>query len=291
MRGYLIVNGFLRTQKFERLYALLQNAAKKRGIELEIRTGDGILHDLQTDKAYKNASDFPDFALFWDKDVYLAKRLEGLGVPLFNNARAVELCDNKLLTALALTERGIKMPKTVFAPKTFEGIGYNDLAFLTEAEKTLGYPMVIKEAYGSFGAQVYLATGRAEAEAIVQKIGHKDFLMQEFIACSRGKDVRVNVVGGVATCAILRENPLDFRSNISGGGKASAYALTDEQKKIAVAACEAVGADFAGVDVLFGAGNKPLVCEVNSNPQFESTLTATGVDLSEYIFDYVVKKL
>ena len=288
MRGYLIVNGFLRTQKFERLYALLQNAAKTRKIELEIRTGSSILRDLQSDK---HTADLPTFALFWDKDVYLAKRLERLGVRLFNNARAVELCDNKLLTALALAEKGIETPKTVFAPKTFEGVGYHDLRFLTEAEQTLGCPMVIKEGYGSFGAQVYLAKNRAEAEKIIEKIGYKDFLMQEFIACSQGRDVRVNVVGGKAVCAILRENGADFRSNISGGGTASAYTLTDEQAKIAIAACEAVGADFAGVDVLFGEGNKPLVCEVNSNPQFESTLLATGVDLSEYIFDYVVKRL
>ena len=115
--------------------------------------------------------------------------------------------------------------------------------------------------------------------------------MQEFVVCSCGKDVRVNVVGGEATCAILRENEQDFRSNISGGGKASAYTLTDKQKQIAISACEAVGADFAGVDVLFGEGGEPLVCEVNSNPQFESTLTATGVDLSEYIFDYILKRL
>lgn len=288
MRGYLIVNGFLRTQKFERLYALLQNAAKTRGIELETRTGSSILRDLQSDKY---TSDLPTFALFWDKDVYLAKRLERLGIRLFNNARAVELCDNKLLTALALAEKGIETPKTVFAPKTFEGVGYNNLGFLTEAEQTLGYPMVIKEAYGSFGAQVYLAKNRLEAEKIIEKIGYKDFLMQEFITCSQGRDVRVNVVGGKAVCAILRENGADFRSNISGGGTASAYTLTDEQAKIAIAACKAVGADFAGVDVLFGEGNKPLVCEVNSNPQFESTLLATGVDLSEYIFDYVVKRL
>lgn len=288
MRGYLIVNGFLRTQKFERLYALLQNAAKTRGIELEIRTGSSILRDLQSDKY---TADLPTFALFWDKDTYLAKRLESLGVRLFNSARAVELCDNKLLMALALAEKGIETPKTVFAPKTFEGVGYHDLRFLTGAEQTLGYPMVIKEAYGSFGAQVYLAKNRLEAEKIIEKIGYKDFLMQEFITCSQGRDVRVNVVGGKAVCAILRENGADFRSNISGGGTASAYTLTDEQAKTAIAACEAVGADFAGVDVLFGEGNKPLVCEVNSNPQFESTLLATGVDLSEYIFDYVVKRL
>jgi ribosomal protein S6--L-glutamate ligase/gamma-F420-2:alpha-L-glutamate ligase len=51
-----------------------------------------------------------------------------------------------------------------------------------------------------------------------------------------------------------------------------------------------VGTDFAGVDILFGKDG-PLVCEVNSNPQFKSTLDATGVDLSEYIVKYIKENL
>ena len=288
MRGWLIVNGFLKTQKFERLYTLLQNAAQKRKITLEIRTGDTLLGELQADK---NVVNLPDFVIFWDKDVYLAKRLTELKVPLFNGVTAVEICDNKILTVLALLKNGVKTPKTVVAPKTFEGVGYTDLAFLTNAEKTLGYPMVIKEAYGSFGLQVYLAENRNAAEKIVRRIGYKDFLMQELIAQSRGKDVRANVVGGQVVCAMLRENEADFRSNVTNGGKASAYTLTKEQERTAVQAAKAVGADFAGVDILFGKEGEPIVCEVNSNPHFESTLKATGVDLSEHIIDYIIKRL
>ena len=287
MRGFLIVNGFLQTEKFQRLYALLKSAAHQQGIELEIRTGDTLFNDIQSDKGQQ---DLPDFALFWDKDIYLAKRLEALGIPLFNSAKTVEICDNKLLTALALIEQGIATPRTVFAPKTFEGVGYTNVNFLNNAERLLGYPMVMKEACGSFGAQVYLAQNRTQALKILQKIGHKEFLMQEFIAESRGKDIRVNVVGGEVVCAILRENPNDFRSNISGGGRASAYEPTEREKSVAIAACRAVGADFAGVDILFGKDG-PLVCEVNSNPHFASTLDCTGVDLSENILRYIKEKI
>ena len=49
---------------------------------------------------------------------------------------------------------------------------------------------------------------------------------------------------------------------------------------MALLACEALGLDFAGVDVLFGEDGKPLVCEVNSNPHFKSTLDYTGVDVA-----------
>ena len=47
---------------------------------------------------------------------------------------------------------------------------------------------------------------------------------------------------------------------------------------------------FAGVDILLGE-EAPLVCEVNTNPHFRSTLDCTGVDLSEYIMRYILEKI
>ena len=37
--------------------------------------------------------------------------------------------------------------------------------------------------------------------------------------------------------------------------------------------------------------NHPIVCELNSNPQFKSTFDVTNVDLSDYIRDYIISKL
>ena len=150
--------------------------------------------------------------------------------------------------------------------------------------------MVIKEAYGSFGAQVYLASDKQTAQNIIAKIDWKPFIMQEYISESYGRDIRVNVVGGKVVCAMKRENDKDFRSNITGGGKASRVSLTKEQETLALSACQAVGADFAGVDILLGKDTS-LVCEVNTNPHFRSTLDCTGVDLSEYIMRYILERI
>ncbi len=284
--GWLIVNGFLRSEKFNEIYALLQNATRKFGAELVCKKASEIAFVFGAESALER----PDFVLFWDKDEVLARRLERLQIPVFNSARAIEICDNKILTAETLTLFGIKTPKTLPAPKTFEGVGYTDFSFLETAKKALGFPMVIKEAYGSFGAQVYLAKNEESALEIIAKIGWKPFLMQEFIAESRGKDIRVNVVGGRVVCAIMRENKEDFRSNITNGGIGTPVVLTKEQEKLALLACQAVGADFAGVDILLGK-DAPLVCEVNTNPHFRSTLDCTGVDLSEHIMRYVLERI
>ncbi len=286
--GWLVVNGFLTATKYQNLYAMLKNAAEKRGVSLVCKRADELVCAVGEEK--ERYAPLPDFCIFWDKDVSLARRLEGLGIPVFNSADAVAVCDNKIRTAEKLTASGVKTPKTIPAPMTFESVGYGDCSFLQVAEKELGYPMIIKEAYGSFGAQVYLASERSSALEIIKKIGHKPFLMQEFIAESRGQDIRVNVVGNTVVCAMRRFSDNDFRSNVSAGGSTECIRLTAEQEQIALVACEAIGLDFAGVDVLFGKDG-PLVCEVNSSPHFKSSFDCTGVDLSEYVLAYILERV
>ena len=286
MRGWLIVNGFLGSEKFNELYGYLSSAARKRDIQLKIKTSDSLLsaigEQIFTDER-------PDFILFWDKDIHLARRLEAEGIRLFNSADAIEICDNKILTAVRLCGK-VRTPRTVISPKTFEGIGYRDLDFVKKATRLLGLPMIIKEAYGSFGAQVYLVHTVDEAKNTVLSLGHKDFIMQEFIAESKGRDVRVNVVGGKVVSAMERYNDNDFRSNISNGGSMRKIELSEEIKAEAIKAAKAIGLNFAGVDVLFGK-DAPIICEVNSNPHFKSSLECTGVDMSEEIMDYILESL
>ena len=287
MTGWLITNGFLQSDKFSGLYALLSAAAKGEGIELVSKSSAELSCALDED-LFRNGK--PDFVLFWDKDYYLAKRLEGAGIRLFNNAEGIRICDDKALTAL-FAQGKLPMPKTVIAPKTFDGVGYSNREFLDMASKKLGFPMVVKEAFGSFGAQVYLAEDRAQLDNIVDSLGAKPFIMQEFIAESRGRDVRINVVGGKVFCAILRENPNDFRSNITGGGVAKEYQPTQAQAQLAVEICRLFNLDFAGVDVLFGKDGQPLMCEVNSNPHFKSTYDCTGKDMSVEIMRHIKGQL
>lgn len=283
MKAWLIVNGFIDSKKFHELYGYLKRAGEKCGTDVEIITSDSLTckDDIEIKK------EAPDFVLFWDKDIHLGKRLEGLGIRLYNSARSIEICDNKALTYAALKGK-VALPRTLIAPKTFEGVGYCKLDFVENATRLLGLPMIIKESYGSFGAQVYLAKTLDEAKKTVTSLAAKDFIMQEFIEESKGRDVRVNVVGGKVVSAMERYNDKDFRSNITNGGRMRKIEITEEMKSVAILAADAIGLDFAGVDVLFGKDG-PVVCEVNSNPHFKSSLECTGVDMSEEILAYITE--
>lgn len=285
-KGYIVVNSFVNNEKFSNLYNILVKSFSKFHIDLEKKTAIELGTEVNLQLKEK-----PDFVLFWDKDIYLAQRLENLGIKLFNSSRAIELCDNKILMYQELAKHNIRIPKTFIAPKTFEGLGYTNLSFIDDIANQIGYPLVIKEAYGSYGEQVYLAENKEEAASIINKIGYKDFLVQDFIKSSCGKDIRVNVVRDQQIVSILRENKTDFRSNISIGGVGSRFEPEQEYVDLAIKASLALGLDFSGVDVMFGENNEPIICEVNSNPQFISTLKVTNTNLADFIAFYIAEYL
>ena len=56
---------------------------------------------------------------------------------------------------------------------------------------------------------------------------------------------------------------------------------------MAVGAARKLGLDFAGVDILFGEGDAPILCEVNSNAQFRGLAEATGTDITDALFEHI----
>lgn len=285
--GFLITNGFLQSGKFEALYASLSAAAGRCGLSLEARTNIDLMSDAALNITL-TGGELPSFSVFWDKDIRLMRLLEARGMRLFNNARAVELCDDKSLTHIALSGR-LPMPRTVLIPLTFPRVGYTDTSFLDTIADYLGFPFVIKECFGSFGAQVYLAGNIAQAKAILEKTSGSAAIAQEFIKETAGRDMRLYVVGGRCAAAMLRENTAgDFRANVALGGKTSAYRPTQEEKDLAERAAAVLGLDFAGVDLLFSKDG-PVLCEVNSNAHFAGISEATGVDIAQLIMAHVAE--
>ncbi|MBQ8398795.1 MAG: RimK family alpha-L-glutamate ligase [Clostridia bacterium] len=280
--GILVVNSFLNTTKFGELYSFLEEAAGRMGCTLDVYTSGELFSPVGQQNKLS-----ADFCLFWDKDVPLCLALEKSGMRCYNSSQAILLCDDKALTAQALSEMNIPMPKTLIAPKTYTNIGYCTKDFLDRAEAFLSYPMVIKQRCGSFGAQVYLAQNRADACDILDRCGGNEVILQEFIKTSVGRDLRINIVNGEMQGCMLRYNDDDFRSNITNGGKMRAFVPDADYVNAAIDAARAVGAYFAGVDVMFGKDG-PIVCEVNASPHFKSTLEATGVNLADKILESIL---
>lgn len=282
LHGWLIGNGFMKSAAFERLYAALETAASERGVLLTRRFNDEFC-------PFSGAplQDAPDFVLFWDKDVRLARQMERQGLRLFNSAESIALCDDKTLTYLAL-QGAVPMPDTILAPLTFTDYGAG--RFLDRVAERLSYPYVMKEGLGSFGQQVYLIRKKEEALALLNRIGEKPVLFQKFIRESAGRDVRVYVVGGRCIASMERHSLTgDFRANIGGGGTAFPHALSAEEERLALLCAERLGLTFGGVDLLFSKQG-PLLCEVNSNAHFTALSALTGVNPADEIIQEVKRQ-
>ncbi len=288
--GWLVVNGYLKSEKFEEIYGWLIESAEKKGCVLRKIANDQLVSILQASSGKTNWRVRPDFVLFWDKDVRLARMLEAEGFKVFNSADAIETCDDKALTFIRLKNTDIKMPKTFCAPMTFDR-EYKDYTFVLQVEGSLGYPFIIKENKGSFGEQVYLIKNYYDAVEKIKSFRHCDFIMQEFIESSKGRDIRIHVVGDKVVTAMERINQDDFRANITNGGSMKKYEPTKEQCEMAINVCRELKLDFAGVDIMFGKDNEPILCEVNSNAHFKNIFDCTGVNVADFILQYIWEKI
>lgn len=289
MKLWVVVNEFLRTPKFSELEISIRKACSCFGIDYQIVTNADCLIECESNRISTGIiPNGDDPVLFWDKDIKLGMALEKSGHRLYNPSEAIAICDDKTLMAVKLAGLNIHIPKTIIAPMTYSNIGYANTRFLKYAADTLGFPMIVKEAFGSFGAQVYMCKDYTELEELVGKAGSIPLLFQEYIYTSCGHDVRFQVVGDKVTAAMYRYSESDFRANITNGGKMKPYEAGEYEKEFAVSISKQLGLDFCGVDMLFGNNKEPVLCEVNSNAHFINIDNCTGSDTAHDIISYII---
>ncbi len=119
---------------------------------------------------------------------------------------------------------------------------------------------------------------------------YKDIMIEPFFndGVEEFSSVRCTVVGDKVIEAVRRVNRANITSNVSSGGVASVIELTQQQADMAVAAAQAVGADYAGVDILVCDG-KSVIGEVNIGP-FTLFSACTGVRVGKLLAAHIAEK-
>ncbi|MCA1819838.1 MAG: RimK family alpha-L-glutamate ligase [Halobacteriales archaeon] len=201
-------------------------------------------------------------------------QFEAMGIPVVNTADAILRARDKLRSLQLLAAHRIRTPRTAVIRGTDD---------LDEAiEHVGGIPCVLKLLKGTQGIGVMLAESREGLESILQafwSLGHT-VLLQEFVAESKGKDVRAFVVGDRVVGAMRREAAIgEFRSNIHRGGHGRPLQLEESEEQHVIAAARAMGLHVAGVDYL-ESREGPKVLEVNASPGFQGLEEATGTDIA-----------
>ncbi len=286
--GAIIINTFAQqgaTHQAERMSQQLTAL----GSRVDILSNSTYLCRTIAGNTTSNMSHY-DYCLFLDKDKYLLKALEVDGVPTFNSYHAISVCDDKMLTYLALSGSGIAMPTTLAAPLCYTQDSPLHHEQISSAEQALGYPMIVKQCYGSLGKQVYIAHNRCQLISLLMQLQHKPHILQQYISASSGRDIRVIVVGGKVLGCMLRTSNGDFRSNVAQGGTTSIYPLTSEIEQIALTVANTLQLDYCGLDLLID-DDKLLLCEVNSNAFFEAFEKTTGINVARAYAEHILSSI
>jgi tetrahydromethanopterin:alpha-L-glutamate ligase len=214
------------------------------------------------------------------------------GVPVWNDARAIERCVDKSMTSFLLARAGIPTPQTWAT----ESIGVaRDIA---RREAAHG-PLVLKPLFGSQGRGLRLIHAEDDLPAAADVAGV--YYLQRFVGArapgavapaERGgfQDFRLFVSHGRVIAAMAR-HAASWITNVKQGGRPVPAVADAESRDLAVRAADAVGACFAGVDILHGADGAPLVLEVNSMPAWSGLQKVTPVRIAAMLAGDLVAAL
>jgi RimK family alpha-L-glutamate ligase len=193
-------------------------------------------------------------------------------VTVVNGPRALERTIDKFLASALLARAGVPTPRTVACERRDDAL---------EAFDELGGDVIVKPLFGAMGAGMT----RVDDPDVAYRVFHAleleraVYYLQEALPPAR--DLRAFVVGGRVLAAIERVGS-GWRANLARGAQARPAELSAEQERLCLVAAEALGAGYAGVDLL---GDNVL--ELNGIPGWHGLQHATGVDVAAALVAHV----
>ncbi|MDZ4790016.1 MAG: RimK family alpha-L-glutamate ligase [Hyphomicrobiales bacterium] len=205
--------------------------------------------------------------------------LRELGVPVWNDARAIETCIDKAMTSHLIAKAGLPTPATWTAQSR------EAAAAIAARETAEGRALVLKPLFGSQGKGLMLIRSPADLPPEDAPGIAGLYYLQRFVerAGDVWQDMRVFVVRGEAVAGMVRVGE-SWITNMRQGGQPHKLLLTPDLAGLAVRAAAVTGADYAGVDLIAGGDGETLVLEVNSMPAWAGLQqVAPGIDIADAI--------
>jgi RimK family alpha-L-glutamate ligase len=210
--------------------------------------------------------------------------LRELGVPVYNDARAIERSVDKSMTSLLL--HAARIP----APATWATESAAHARRIAMRETAAGHALVLKPLFGSQGKDLCLV---GQVDGVHHPMPDIDAryaglaYLQRFVPPmgSPGFDWRVLVVGGRAITAMRRVST-HWVHNVAQGARCEPAHLEPALASLAEGAAKALDMDYAGVDLIAAAsGPKIQVLEVNGVAAWQGLQRVTGFNIARAIVD------
>lgn len=269
----------------------IKKSLAKRGFEASFVRLQDCHFDLSTDDAHIEIPGFAKLpkAVFvrgvpggsLEQVVYYLDVLHGLehlGVPVFNNTRALERSVDKGMTSFLLKSKDIPTPNSIFS---------SDLHYISNKIHqylSRGSRVVVKPIFGSQGKGVQLITSKSDF--IDYEFMHGVMYVQEYVDAGQsvGVDYRVFIVGDEVITSMKRTGE-SWITNVAQGGKVESVQLNENIQQMALDAVKVTGLDYSGVDLIKDKHGQFWVTEVNSVPAWKGLQQTTSINLSDVIAD------
>lgn len=207
--------------------------------------------------------------------------LADAGLPVINPPRALERTVDKHWTSRLLHDAGLPTPRTVAAEGEEEAMA---------AFESMG-DAVVKPLLGAGGRGICRVSDPDLAWRTFRALAAQRavFYVQEFVPHGTS-DLRFLVAGGRVIAAARRTGD-GWKTNVAAGARAISHPPSPAEEDLAVRACRAVGADYAGIDLIEAEDGRLLVVEVNGIPGFAALQRTTPVRIASAIADLVMARL
>ena len=286
--GWLIysLDGIRNTKNF---IDTMLNKAKVNNLNVElICSRSCIIKSGQENELYINGEKvitYPKWAFMRTMNITLGRFLKSKGVTVINDPEAMVIAKDKMRTHMILSENNIATPDTVTIFK--KTVTYKEVSNIMGNSS-----FVAKDKQGSQGRGVYLIHNEEDFKIVRKRTKEgKIFIYQEYIESTKGKDLRVYVLGNKVLGCVMRQSSdkEEFRANISQGGTSVSFPVDKKIKDIALKVASVFNFEFTGIDLLFTEKGY-TVCEINSIAAFKSLNSLPDVTFSDEFYEYIKNK-
>ncbi|MGW0391076.1 ATP-grasp domain-containing protein [Streptomyces sp. NPDC003042] len=223
-----------------------------------VHGGRLVLRDLEGRPLQAPTVVYPRVDADTDCGLSLVSHLEAMGSVVFNSVEARLNCENKFRQLRLLSLAGLPVPDTY---------GSVHAALPNLFNTGIPDPCVVKAVRGRGGSRVFRATREILEDLHGSLRDDVPYVLQRYHGFRPGCDLRVVVVDGRAVAAKVRSSIKGFKSNVALGGTSEpCLGRFPAGERLACRAAVAVGADLAGVDLLFEPDGTFTICEVNTGP-------------------------
>lgn len=205
--------------------------------------------------------------------------LDEQGIKIVNPPLAIQTAANKHMSSYLFKQQGLSTPDTILT---------SDFDTAVNVVREWGRA-VIKPIFGFKGLDIHCVVDDESSKTrLIKHLERRGVLyLQQYIP-NPGRDIRVFVVDGQVSGAIYRNAPPgSWINNLSQGGAPRHCPVSPEIEELACGAARAVGAVYAGVDLIEGEEGLSIL-EVNGTPSGRGIFEACGVDVTVDIVRYVM---